>query len=263
MKFFPTALLSAALALPALAVKVGEKPDTPELPDAPYVVHDGTRPQPRVVDNAGAVEVKAPADAIVLFDGSNLDAFRANKDGAVPFKLEEGLLIAAGGSLRTKQEFRDIQLHFEWRVPAGRKVDGQSGGNSGVFLMDRYEVQVLQSNNNQTYPDGQAGALYGQKPPLVNATTKQGDWQSYDVFFKAPRYVDGKMVTPATVTILHNGVLLHHAQPYLGPTSHKKLARYPQNHPDKAPLRWQYHSDPIAYRNIWVRELTDYDEGAK
>lgn len=263
MKTLSTLLIGSALTATLLAVNVGEKPDTPELPDAPYVVHDGTRPQPRVVENAGAVEVKPPSDAIVLFDGSSLDAFRKSKNGEVPFKLKDGVLVVAGGSLKTEQEFRDIQLHFEWRVPEGRKVNGQSGGNSGVFLMDRYEVQVLQSHENQTYPDGQAGGMYGQWPPLVNATTKQGDWQSYDIVFKAPRYADGKVVKPATLTVFHNGVLLHDAQPYLGPTSHKKLARYPAEHPQKAPLRWQDHGDPIEYRNIWVRELTDYDEKAE
>jgi len=235
------------------AVEVGEKPDTPKLPGVPYVVHDGTRPQPPVVETDGAVSIAPPSDAVVLFDGSDLDAWEGT------WKIEDGVMVAQEGQWMTKQEFGPVQLHIEWRIPAGRQVKGQGGGNSGVFLMNLYEVQVLQSHGNQTYPDGQAGSMYGQYPPLVNASAPQGEWQSYDIVFHPPVYEEGDVVEPAKLTLLHNGVLLHNAKPYLGPTQHKKLASYPKNHPEKGPIRLQWHGDPIQFRNIWVRELADYD----
>jgi hypothetical protein len=217
-----------------------------------------TRPVPPVVETKGAVSVAPPSDAKVLFDGKDLSAWRDPK-----WKVDNGILIAAAGDLTSIEEFGDCQLHVEWRVPAGRKVDGQGGGNSGIFLMNRYEVQVLQSNNNRTYADGQAGAVYGQSPPLVNATAPQGEWQSYDIIFEAPVY-EGKVVKkPARVTVIHNGVLLHHAKEFLGPTQHMKLATYPESHPAKAPLHLQFHGDPIEYRNIWIRQPGSYDAGVK
>jgi hypothetical protein len=251
-------LVSAALlgaAGGAMALEVGEKPDTPQLPDSPYVVHDGTRPQPRKVVTAGAVSIAPPSDAKVLFDGTGTGAWEGD------WKVENGILIASPGPrFATKDSFGSCQLHLEWRVPAGREVHGQSGGNSGVFLMGLYEVQVLESHTNQTYPDGQAGAMYGQYPPLVNASAPQGQWQSYDIIFEAPVYKDGKPVSPAFVTVLHNGVVLHHRQAYQGPTGHKRLAHYPPEHPATAPLVLQWHKDPIEYRNIWIRDLGEYDQ---
>lgn len=240
-----------------MAVEVGEKPKTPRLPDSKYVVHDGTRPQPRKVKSGGAVAVGAPSDATVLFAGTDTGAWEGK------WKVENGILIASPGKLQTKEGFGTCQLHLEWRVPAGRKVSGQKGGNSGVFLMGRYEVQVLESHTNKTYPDGQAGAMYGQYPPLVNASAPQGEWQSYDIIFEAPRYEDGKNVAPAYVTVLHNGVVLHHRQAYLGPSTHKKLTSYPANHPEKAPLSLQWHGDPIEFRNIWIRPLGEYDQAGE
>lgn len=240
-----------------MGVEVGEKPDTAKLPGVPYVVHDGTRPQPRKVESGGAVSVSAPSDATILFDGKGTDAWKGK------WTVKDGVLIASPGDLSTKEEFGSCQLHIEWRIPAGRKVHGQSGGNSGVFIMGRYEVQIMESHTNQTYPDGQAGSLYGQSPPLVNASVPQGEWQSYDIIFDAPKYEGDKCVEPAAVTILHNGVLLHHRKPYLGPTGHKRLATYPNKHPERAPLRLQWHGDPIEYRNIWVRPQGSYDEAGK
>lgn len=229
-------------------------PDAPQIPGSQYTVHDTTRPQPRKVESSGAVSVKAPSDAKVLFDGTNTDAWNGK------WQIKDGILIASPGTLKSKEEFGDCQLHIEYRVPAGRKVRGQGGGNSGVFLMGKYEVQVMESHTNVTYPDGQAGALYGQFPPLVNPATKQGEWQSYDIIFKAPISKDGKVVTPAQITVLFNGVVVHAAKELQGPTVHQKTAHYPKNHPEKGSITLQWHRDPIEYRNIWVRELGDYDK---
>lgn len=241
----------------------GEKPNTPQLPGVPYVVHDGTRPQPPVVTTGGAVVVKAPSDAKVLFDGSNLDAWQMAKDKPAAWPIKEGAMVAAGGNITTKDSFGPIQLHAEWRIPAGRKVDGQGGGNSGIFLMGLYEVQVLQSNNNKTYPDGQAGAMYGQRPPLVNAAAPQGEWQSYDIMFVPPVYRDGKMAEPAKVTVIHNGVVVQNDQPYLGPSKYRTLPSYPEKHPETGPISLQFHGDPVEYRNIWVRPIGEIDQVAK
>ena len=229
-------------------------PDDPKLPGVPYVVHDPARPQPRVVETAGAVCMKPPSDAIVLFDGTSHDAWTPG------WVVKDGAMVATDKNIQSKQSFGAIQLHFEWRLPAGRPVDGQKGGNSGVFLMGLYEIQVLQSHHNPTYPDGQAGALYGQLPPLVNATSPQGEWQSYDVAFEPPVDEGGKVARPAKVTISHNGVVVQHGESYLGPTKHRKLTSYPATHPETAPLTLQFHGDPVEYRNMWVRPLGKRDQ---
>ncbi|MFK7849490.1 MAG: DUF1080 domain-containing protein [Akkermansiaceae bacterium] len=234
--------------------------DTPIIPGTDYHVHDGTRPQPQVIEAKEAVSIVAPSDAKVLFDGKSLDAWSDMKGGENPWELRDGVMVAKGKDIRSKEEFGPIQLHFEWRLPKDRKVDGQKGGNSGVFLMGKYEVQVLQSNNNKTYPDGQAGSLYGQLPPLVNATSPQGEWNSYDIFFEPPVYKDGNVETPAKVTVIHNGVVVQHGESYQGPTTHKRLTKYPAEHPETGPLRLQFHGDPVEYRNIWVRPLGDRDQ---
>ena len=239
----------------ATAAKFGEKPDNPQLPGVPWVVHDGTRPQPKKVETQGVVSVLPPADAKVLFDGTNLDAWTSPD-----WEVRDGIMIAANKNLQTKDTFRDFQMHIEWRIPADREVDGQKGGNSGIFLMDLYEVQILACYENKSYPDGQAGGMYGQYPPLVNASRPKGEWNSYDLVFKAPRYEGEKMVEPAKLTLFHNGVLLHNAKEYQGPTQHKKLASYPATHPERGPIRLQWHRDPVEYRNIWIREVGDYDE---
>ncbi len=233
--------------------------DTPVIPGTPYHVHDGERPQPRIIETAGAAVVKPPSDAVVLFDGSNLDAWTTG-GGPAAWEIKDGAMIAKDKAIETKEKFGAVQLHFEWRLPAGRKVNGQQGGNSGCFLMGMYEIQVLQSNNNKTYPDGQAGALYGQLPPLVNATSPQGEWNSYDVAFEPPVYKDGKIETPAKVTIIHNGVVVQHGESYIGPTGHKNLAKYPAKHPETGPLSLQFHGDPVEYRNFWVRPLGERDQ---
>lgn len=250
----------------ALGQKAGfnVKPPTPQLPGVPYVVHDGTRPQPPVVEPGGAVFQKAPSDAKILFDGTSTDAWvsddKSNAGQPAPWKIENGVLVAGEpGDITTKDSFGPIQLHLEWRIPAGRKVNGQGGGNSGVFLMGLYEVQILQSHGNKTYPDGQASALYGQRPPLVNASLPQGEWQSYDIVFVPPVFTDGKVTTPAKVTVLHNGVVTQNAEALLGPTQYMKLASYEGQSATTGPIKLQYHGDPAEFRNIWVRPLGERD----
>jgi hypothetical protein len=234
--------------------EVKGEPGTPQLPGLPYHVHDAKRPQPPLVEASGAVVVKPPSDAKILFDGTSLDAWTT--DGKEPaFVIQDGVMVANSKNIQTKEKFGAIQLHFEWRLPAGREVDGQKGGNSGVFLMGLYEVQVLQSHNNPTYADGTAGALYGQYPPLVNATSPQGEWQSYDIAFEPPVYDGGKVTKPAKVTVIHNGVVVQHGESYMGPTKWKQLSSYPKNHPATGPIALQFHGDPMEFRNIWVRPL--------
>lgn len=235
--------------------------DTPIIPGTKYHVHDGDRPQPPVVETAGAVVIKPPADAKVLFDGSSLDAWIAVKGGAAPaWEIVDGAMVAKGGDIMTKEEFGPVQVHFEWRLPEGRKVNGQGGGNSGVFLMGKYEIQILQSHNNLTYPDGQAASLYGQLPPLANATSPQGQWNSYDITFHPPVYKEGKLETPAKVTVLHNGVVVQNNEAFTGPSGYRSLSKYPEEHPEVGPLRLQFHGDPVEFRNFWVRSLGERDK---
>lgn len=233
--------------------------DTPIIPGTPYHVHDGKRPQPRIIETAGAVLVKPPSDAKVLFNGSNLDAWTSKK-GEPTWEIKDGAMVAKETDIVTKEAFGAIQLHLEWKIPADRKVDGQQGGNSGCFLMGLYEVQVLQSNGNKTYPDGQAGALYGVQPPLVNATSPQGEWNSYDITFEPAIYADGKFKTPAMVTVIHNGVVVQLREAFTGPSAHKILSSYPAELPATGPLKLQFHGDPVEYRNIWVRPLGERDQ---
>lgn len=233
--------------------------DTPIIPGTEYHVHDGDRPQPKIVETEGAVVAKPPADAKVLFDGSSLDAWTSRK-GAPTWEIKDGAMVAKGADIVTKEEFGAIQLHIEWKVPAGRKVNGQGGGNSGCFLMGLYEIQILQSNDNITYPDGQAAALYGLLPPLVNATSPQGEWNSYDITFEPPVYEDGKFKTPAFVTVVHNGVVVQNRAAFTGPSGYRKLSEYPAEHPATGPLRLQFHGDPLEFRNIWVRPLGERDQ---
>jgi hypothetical protein len=164
-------------------------------------------------------------------------------------------VVAKTGSIRTKTGFGDCQLHVEWAAPTLVSGEGQGRGNSGVFLMDTYEVQVLDSYNNVTYADGMAASVYGQYPPLVNACRKPGEWQIYDIIFHRPRYdAGGKLLAPARMTVLHNGVLVHDNVELTGPTAHKARPPY-KVHPDKLPLSLQDHGNPVRYRNIWLRPL--------
>jgi hypothetical protein len=230
--------------------------DTPMQPNGGWHIHDGKRPQPRVV-TPGAV----PQDATVLVgSGSDRSAWQMTMDGApVTWAMNNGVLETGKGMIRTKAEFTDFQLHVEFATPKEVKGDGQGRGNSGVFLLNTFEIQVLDSYQNPTYPDGQAAAMYGQFPPLVNASRPPGEWQAYDIAFAAPRFgSDGRLEKPAVVTVLHNGIVVHHATPFWGPTQHKRIDPYsPET--AKGPIGLQDHGNPVRYRNIWIRPLKDYD----
>lgn len=238
--------------------------DTPMLPGGKWHVHDGDRPQPRVVEPAASHPSEPPAtppsDAIVLFGGTDLSKWRTEAGGPPGWKVENGamVVVAKSGSIYTKEEFGDCQLHVEWAAPSPPTSNSQGRGNSGVFLMNRYEIQVLDSSQNPTYPDGQAAALYGQFPPLVNASRKPGEWQEYDIIFTAPRFEGDKVVTPAAATVIHNGVVVHHHATLIGSTLHRAVGTYTP-HPPQGPIMLQDHSDPVRYRNIWIRRLRGYD----
>jgi hypothetical protein len=227
-----------------------------------WSIHDANRPQPPVVDpgtsSAQEQPGRPPSDAILLFDGKSLSEWR-HADGAQPkWRVENGYMeVARGtGELLTKQAFGDCHLHVEWSTPLPATGEGQGRGNSGIFLMGLYEVQVLDSYQNKTYPDGQAAAIYGQHPPLVNASRPPGQWQTYDIIFRRPRFgPDGKVTEPARFTLLHNGVLAHNNVELTGPTAHHARPAYKQ-HGDRLPLSLQDHGNPVRYRNIWVREAT-------
>ena len=224
----------------------------------PCAQHARDCPAPPVVrPGAAALPLPAPADAVVLFDGHDLTKWAAADGGAAGWLVRDGYLeVAAGrGAIHTVQGFGDVQLHVEWAAPNPPRGTDQDRGNSGVFLMGRYEIQVLDSYGNVTYPDGQAGAVYGQYPPLVNASRPPGEWQSYDIVFHRPRFAaDGSLQRPATVTVLHNGVLVQDGVILTGPTAHQRRPPY-EAHPDRLSLLLQDHEHPVRYRNIWLREL--------
>lgn len=222
-------------------------------------VHDTTRTRPPVVDPgpASADPQPAPDDATVLFDGDDLGGWE-HPDGSSPewvvrdgyFQVEPGT-----GAIQTTEGFGDVQLHIEWMSPPSIEGDGQGRGNSGVFLMGTYEVQVLDSYENPTYADGQAAAIYGQYPPLANAMRPPGEWQVYDIIFRRPHFDDdGTVVKPAVITVYHNGVLVQDHVELTGPTGHYERPPY-EAHAAQLPLRLQDHSNPVRFRNVWVREL--------
>ena len=216
------------------------------------------RPRPAVVDpGPERPPAPAPSDAIVLFDGTSLSGWGSDSGKPARWTVRDGYMqVAPGtGAIRTKRAFGSVQLHIEWASPAPAKGEGQDRGNSGVFLMGHYEIQVLDTWHNLTYADGMAGAVYGQTPPLVNASRAPGRWQTYDIVFHRPVFdQSGKVVTPARVTVLHNGVLVQDNTEITGWTVHAEVARY-QPHADRLPLVLQDHAHPVRYRNIWVREL--------
>ncbi len=212
-------------------------------------------PVPRIVRPGDGTA--PPSDAIVLFDGTNLDQWMNKAGTAVNWKLEDGILtvVPGSGEIRTRQGFGDVQLHIEWRAPAEVSRDGQDRGNSGIFLQSLYEVQVLDCYGNTTYPNGQTGSIYKQHIPLVNACKPPGEWQAYDIIFTAPRFKeDGTLFSPATITVLHNGVLIQNHVTIKGSTVDIGLPKY-EAHDLKQPLMLQDHDNPVSYRNIWVREL--------
>lgn len=206
-------------------------------------------PIPEVV-TPGEEDRLPPSDAIVLFDGTDLSQW----EGGEKWIIKDGYAEVRGGGIRTKQGFGDCQLHIEWASPEKVEGKGQGRGNSGVYLMSRYEIQVLDSYQNETYPDGQAGALYKQQPPLVNACRKPGEWQTYDIIFTAPRFENGKLKTPGYITVFHNGVLIQNHTEIQGSTAWHKPPEYTA-HAEKLPISLQNHGDAVRYRNIWIREL--------
>jgi hypothetical protein len=229
--------------------------------DTKWKIHDPDRPVPPTIE-AGTASTqdspgRPPSDAVVLFDGKDLSKW-AQKDGsAAKWKVENGYVevVPKAGYIYTREAFGDCQLHVEFAEPAPAKGEGQDRGNSGVFLQGLYETQVLDSYQSKTYADGQAGAIYGQYPPLVNASRAPGQWQTYDIVFHGPRFAkDGKLLRPARETVFHNGVLVQDNVELSGPTAHGKRPPY-EPQPEKLPLALQDHSHPVRYRNIWIREL--------
>ena len=239
MKYLKMLWCASALAVVSLSLAPNVSAEIPPPKDEPKVIKPGS----------------PPSDAIVLFDGKDLSKWRSGNGGEAKWEIKDGVMTVNGtGSIFTKEEFGDCQLHVEWATPAEIKGEGQGRGNSGVYIQNRYEVQVLDSYNNKTYFHGQAGALYKQHAPLVNACRPPGEWQTYDIIFHAPRFDGDKLVKPARVTVLHNGVLIQDNTELLGTTSHAGDPKY-EPHPLKQPLQLQDHSNPVRFRNIWIRPL--------
>jgi hypothetical protein len=244
--------------------------DTPILPGLKWHVHDPARPHPPVV-TPGATPGAPPSDAIVLFDGKDLSKWEQEGKGA-----DKGKMVAAKwpvkdgyfevgadtGDLITKDKFGDIQLHLEWSEPADQKGISQAHGNSGVIFMHRYEIQVLGAYKNPTYADGQAGAIYGQWPPLANPARPDGEWQVYDIVFEAPRFDGTKLTKPAFQTVFMNNVMLHNHKEVMGAMIYRQVATY-SAHGAEEPLALQDHHNPVRFRNIWARRLHTYDEPEK
>ena len=239
--------------------------DTPVIPGTTWRVHDIDRPSPPVVEpptfstqeRAG----RPPSDAHVLFDGSGLDAWVGRDGGAAPWNLVDGDAMEVAprtGNIRTRDSFGSCQLHVEWSAPTEIYADSQGRGNSGVFLLGLYEVQVLDGYQNPTYADGLTGAVYGQYPPLVNASVPPGAWHVFDIVFETPRYDGGKLASPAFMTVFHNGLVVQHRQETQGPTGHRQLASYDEPHGPEGPLVLQDHGDRVRFRNIWIRPIGSF-----
>lgn len=205
--------------------------------ETPKVVTPGTNGSP-------------PSDAVVLFDGKDLSEWDNQN-----WKVENGEMVAARGDIQSRKSFGDCQLHIEWSAPVPAKGKGQGRGNSGLFLMNTYEIQILDSYKNETYHDGQAGAIYKQTPPQVNAMRPPGEWNSYDIIWTAPRFNDdGSLKSPAYITAIHNGVLILNHFELKGDTPFTRPPQY-KKHADRLPIRLQDHGNPVRFRNIWVREI--------
>jgi hypothetical protein len=246
---------TAVLALFAAgAFVIAEDKKEPPKKEEPkkYRSGDMSRPRPRVIDpGTGAPPEqpgKPPSDAIVLFNGADLKEWSGGKDSEPKWKVENGYAEVKGGAITTRKKFGSCQVHIEWATPKEVKGNSQGRGNSGVYLGGFGEVQVLDSYQNDTYPDGQAGALYGKFPPLVNASRKPGEWQAYDIIAELPKVESNKVTRPGRITVLHNGVVVHHAAEFNG-----KFGEFG--------IHLQDHGNPVRYRNIWVRPLGQYDDG--
>jgi hypothetical protein len=224
--------------------------DTPKLPWCAYVVHDPDRPAPPRV-NVGPAPAPAPppSDALVLFDGRDLSHWQPTE-----WRLVDGCIEATKGNLATKESFGSCQIHIEWMAPADFKGPWYNQGNNGVLLMGLYEIQIFDSWNEKLYPDGQAAAIYGQTPPLVNACRRPGEWQSFDLVFTAPAFENGRLARPARVTLFHNGLLAHLNEEVRGETGHRILPEY-KKQVSRGPLVFSGHDCPVRFRNIWLRPL--------
>lgn len=226
--------------------------DTPVLPWCGFHVHDPDRPAPKRVEPAykGNESVcLPPSDAIVLFNGSDLSQWEASD-----WKVVDGCIEAGNGNFSTRESFGDFQLHLEWKAPHPWTGPWYNRGNNGVFIMGLYEIQVFDSWSEKIYPDGMAGAIYGQTPPLVNPIRPPGEWQSYDILFKAPRFEGNKLVQPARITLFFNGVMVHWNEEIHGETNHRILPAYNQK-VSQGPLKLGGHDCPVRFRNIWIRRL--------
>jgi len=231
-----------------------------EIPGTPWRIHDASRPHPPIVA-PGATPGAPPADAIVLFDGKDLSKWAHNRKGQIvdaEWPVRDGYFEtgAGRGSMVTRESFGDVQLHLEFATPVDAAGFSQGRGNSGVILMGRYEIQVLDSFNNVTYADGQAASIYGEHPPLVNVARKPGEWQTYDIVFEAPVFKGSTLVRPAYFTVIWNGVLVHHRRAVMGSTSATMTPHSYTPHDPELPLTLQDHSNPVRYRNVWLRRLS-------
>jgi hypothetical protein len=225
-----------------------------------WKVHDMNRPRPQVVEPvAQALPVPAPKGAIVLFGGNDFSHWTGKNNSDVKWKLEKGYMeiVPGTGGITSKESFGDVFLHVEWASPDEPNRRGQDRGNSGIFFMNQYEMQVLDSYQADTYADGQAGALYGQAPPRFNACKPRGEWNAYDIFFRRPRFSkDSTLLSPARITVMHNGILIQDNEEYKGPTSWLKYLPY-KAHADKLPISLQEHNCKVRYRNIWALPLPE------
>lgn len=236
--------------------------DTPMQPDGKWHVHDPARPQPPVVaPGAFSQNAAPPGDALVLFDGKDMSQWRDRKTGGPAlWTVADGVATTAKGDIVTTNKFGDIQLHLEFREPMPSKDSGQGRGNSGIFFMGLYEVQIVDCFNSKTYADGTAGSLYGQHPALANACRPPGEWQTYDIVFTAPRFgADGAVVSPAYATVILNGVVVQNHQAFRGATNWRVPGNY-SPHAAELPLGLQYHNNAVAFRNIWVRPVPRVNE---
>jgi hypothetical protein len=214
------------------------------------------QPEPRII-TPGKTSLDAPSDAIILFNGKDLSQWQSSNGGDAKWKLKDGYMVVTGGAgnIQTKKGFGDCQLHIEWKTPDTVKGESQGRGNSGIFFMSKYELQVLDNYKNRTYSNGQAGSIYKQFMPLVNVCRGPGEWQTYDVIFTAPRFnSDSSVKSPARITVLQNGVLVQNNISLWGGTEYIGIPVY-KMHGDKEPLVLQDHGNPVCYRNIWIREL--------
>ncbi len=248
---------------PALAALKPGYTDSPRITGQPWRVHDADRPQPRLVAPGATFSQMAapPSDAVVLFGGTDTGAW--HKDGQpIPWKVVDGVLEVVGksGSIETREKFGSFQMHLEFQTPSEPKGDSQARANSGVFLHGLYEIQVLDCYQNPTYPDGTAGCIYGQWPPLANAAKPPGQWHTYDIIFEAPKVEGGEVKEPAYVTVILNGIVTQHRKALLGPVRHREVASYEKNTPTSGPIGLQDHGDPVRFRNIWLRPIGEYDK---